>query len=71
MQRFFDQRHGLDFGLLRFYRDQSGATAIEYALIASLLSIVIITAVALLGGSVAGMWAFISNSVDAKLDGIE
>ncbi|MDP2212570.1 Flp family type IVb pilin [Phenylobacterium sp.] len=31
-------------GLRRFTRDRSGATAIEYALLASLLGLVIITA---------------------------
>jgi pilus assembly protein Flp/PilA len=33
----------------RFITDESGATAIEYGLIASLISIVIITAVASIG----------------------
>ncbi len=33
----------------RFVRDESGATAIEYGLIAGLLSVVIITAVTLVG----------------------
>ena len=35
--------------LKRFGRDQSGATAIEYGLIASLIALVIIGAVGLLG----------------------
>ncbi|MGH6828872.1 MAG: Flp family type IVb pilin [Rhizomicrobium sp.] len=33
----------------RFVRDESGATAIEYGLIAALISVVIITAVTLVG----------------------
>ena len=33
----------------RFANDESGATAIEYGLIAALISVVIITAVTLLG----------------------
>jgi len=33
----------------RFARDQSGVTAIEYGLIASLIAVVIITAVTLVG----------------------
>lgn len=33
----------------RFAQDESGATAIEYGLIAALISVVIITAVTLLG----------------------
>ncbi|MBX2798438.1 MAG: Flp family type IVb pilin [Myxococcales bacterium] len=35
--------------LARFIRDEEGATAIEYGLIASLIAIVIITAVAAIG----------------------
>jgi pilus assembly protein Flp/PilA len=35
--------------LKRFAQDQSGATAIEYGLIAGLVSVVIITAVTLVG----------------------
>ncbi len=34
----------------RFLRDERGATAIEYALIASLIGLVIVTAVGLVGG---------------------
>ena len=37
--------------LHRFLKDESGATAIEYGLIAALISVVIITAVATLGTS--------------------
>ncbi len=37
--------------LYRFLKDESGATAIEYGLIAALVSVVIITAVATLGTS--------------------
>jgi len=35
----------------RFVRDESGATAIEYGLIAALIAVVIITAVKLVGTS--------------------
>jgi len=35
----------------RFFKDESGATAIEYGLIAALIAVVIITAVTLLGGN--------------------
>ena len=34
---------------LRFWRDQSGATAIEYSLIAALIAVVIITGVTNVG----------------------
>jgi len=35
----------------RFKNDESGATAIEYGLIAALVAVVLITALTLLGGS--------------------
>jgi len=35
--------------LVRFIQEEEGATAIEYGLIASLIAVVIITAVALVG----------------------
>ncbi len=35
--------------LYRFLKDESGATAIEYGLIAALVSVVIITAITLVG----------------------
>ena len=50
---------------LAFFLNRRGATAIEYALIASLISIVIITAVGLIGGSVENMF----NSVSDALNG--
>jgi pilus assembly protein Flp/PilA len=44
--------------------NRQGATAIEYALIASLISIVIVTAVALIGTSVGNLF----NSVATALE---
>ncbi|MEY3552640.1 MAG: hypothetical protein RL735_988 [Pseudomonadota bacterium] len=37
--------------ITRFLKDQSGATAIEYGLIAGLISVVIITAITTIGTS--------------------
>jgi len=37
----------------KFFKDESGATAIEYGLIAALIAVVIITAVTTLGGTLA------------------
>lgn len=39
-----------------FAADASGATAIEYALIASLISVVIVTAIGSVGGKVQGIF---------------
>jgi len=47
-----------------FSWDKSGATAIEYALIASLISIVIITAVGLIGGSVQQLFNSVANALN-------
>ncbi len=40
--------------IMNFLRDERGATAIEYALIASLIGLVIITAVGAIGTSLTG-----------------
>ena len=44
-----------------FSRDASGATAIEYGLIAAGISVVIIGGVALLGGNLQALFANIAN----------
>ncbi|MBG6199526.1 pilus assembly protein Flp/PilA [Labrenzia sp. EL_13] len=48
----------------RFVKDESGATAIEYGLIAGLLSIVIIAAVGLAGDSLETVFSTIATSLD-------
>lgn len=48
----------------RFAKDESGATAIEYGLIAALISVVIIGALVAIGPKVKGMF----DGVDAALD---
>jgi pilus assembly protein Flp/PilA len=47
----------------RFVRDESGATAIEYGLIAALIAVVIITAVTTVGTNLTGTF----NTVATKL----
>ena len=44
-----------------FLHDEDGATAIEYALIASLIAVVIITAVTTVGTKVAGVFTTIAG----------
>jgi pilus assembly protein Flp/PilA len=48
----------------RFVKDESGATAIEYGLIAAGIAVAIITAVNAVGGSLTGLF----NDIKAKLD---
>jgi pilus assembly protein Flp/PilA len=47
----------------RFLKDESGATAIEYGLIAALIAVVIVTAVGLVGTKLTGVF----DPVQSKL----
>ncbi|HWX90777.1 MAG TPA: Flp family type IVb pilin [Rhizomicrobium sp.] len=47
----------------RFVRDESGATAIEYGLIAALISVVIITAVKLVGTNLTTTFTAVSTAL--------
>jgi len=47
----------------RFLSDERGATAIEYALIASLIALVIITSVSLVGTKVSTVFGEIGNTL--------
>lgn len=47
----------------RFMKEESGATAIEYALIAGLISVVVITALTTLGGSLDTTFSTISDTL--------
>ena len=49
--------------LRRFVADSNGATAIEYALIASGVSIVIVGTVATLGSNVKGFYSNVANAL--------
>jgi pilus assembly protein Flp/PilA len=49
--------------LTRFFRDESGATAIEYGLIAALVAVAIITALTLLGQNLSDMFDEVANTV--------
>jgi pilus assembly protein Flp/PilA len=54
--------------MLRFFRklrkDENGATAIEYGLIAGLISVVIITAVTLVGSNLTAVFTYIGNTLN-------
>ena len=47
----------------RFVKDESGATAIEYALIAGLLSVAIIGTLILVSGQLVAIWAAIQAAL--------
>jgi pilus assembly protein Flp/PilA len=48
----------------RFMNDESGATAIEYGLIAALIAVGIIAAATTLGGSLSNLFGRISNRLN-------
>ena len=50
--------------MVRFCSDESGATAIEYGLIAALISVAIISAASALGKNVAGTFSKVSNNMN-------
>ncbi len=45
-----------------FIKNESGATAIEYALIASLIAVFLVAALASLGGRISGVFSEVSAS---------
>ncbi len=49
--------------ITRFFQDESGATAIEYGLIAALIAVVIIGALTVLGTNISGKFSTIAGSV--------
>jgi pilus assembly protein Flp/PilA len=49
--------------LLRFLRDDSGATAIEYAIIASGIAVAIATTIVSLGSSVKGLYSSVATAM--------
>ncbi len=51
--------------IIGFIQDRSGATAIEYGLIAALIAVVIVTAVTTLGTNLTGTFNNIATAVTA------
>jgi pilus assembly protein Flp/PilA len=49
----------------RFLKDESGATAIEYGLIAALISVAIITGATTLGGALSNTFNTLSTKITA------
>ena len=48
----------------KFMSDESGATAIEYGLIAALIAVVIISAVTALGGSIEKQFGAVATAIN-------
>ena len=51
----------------RFAQDESGATAIEYGLIAALISVALIAAATLVGGSLANVFTLINTKLTGAM----
>jgi pilus assembly protein Flp/PilA len=49
----------------KLLRDENGATAIEYGLIAALISVVIIAAITLVGSQLSGVFGSIASALSA------
>ncbi len=52
--------------LSKFFNDQSGATAIEYGLIAAGISVAIIVTVNTLGSSLDGTFTFVNDEMNSQ-----
>ena len=53
--------------ITRFFKDESGATAIEYGLIAALVSVAAIAALTAMGGSLDAMFQAVSTQLDGAV----
>ncbi|MBY5403294.1 Flp family type IVb pilin [Rhizobium sp. WSM1274] len=51
----------------RFLKDESGATAIEYGLIAALISVALITGATSLGGKIGDTFSNLSTKMDSAV----
>jgi len=50
--------------LIKFFKDEEGATAVEYGLMVALIAVVVITAVALLGTNLSEKFSEVATNVD-------
>jgi pilus assembly protein Flp/PilA len=57
------QRQAVVPSVVRFLRDESGATAIEYAIIASGVAVAIASTIVSLGSSVKGLFTSVSSAM--------
>ncbi|MGB0069309.1 MAG: Flp family type IVb pilin [Isosphaeraceae bacterium] len=55
--------------LLRFYRDDQAATAVEYAVLLALILIAIIAAINAVGNTTSGIWANDANKISTATGG--
>ena len=53
--------------LLRLYRDDQAATAVEYAVLLALIIVAIMTTVSAVGDNAHGIWANDANQIDTAI----
>ena len=56
--------------MTKFLADRTGATAIEYGLIAALIAIAIIVAVQALGDQTNGLWGSVQSEVTTAINSV-
>lgn len=66
---FTTRRHAarLVHSMRAFLRDEGGATAMEYALIAALISVAIIGAATTMGSNLNNVWTTLANNINPNL----
>ena len=55
--------------VLRLYRDDQAATAVEYAVLLALILVAVISAINAVGHSTSDLWANDANQIDAATGG--
>lgn len=55
--------------LLRLYRDDQAATAVEYAVLLALILVAIISAISAVGNSTSGLWANDASQIETAVNG--
>ena len=53
--------------LMQLYRDDQGATAVEYAVLLALILVAVITAINAVGSDTSGIWANDANRISAAV----
>jgi len=53
--------------LLRLYRDDQAATAVEYAVLLALILVAVISAVSAVGHSTSGIWINDANTIETAI----
>jgi pilus assembly protein Flp/PilA len=55
--------------VLRLYRDDQAATAVEYAVLLALILVAVMTAITAVGDSTHGIWASDASTIETSISG--